>query len=327
MRHISNLVFIFTFPLYSFSELEFWPSEVITLSPEESGTLYSWPQFFVPLQYLKKEGYEWANIDDEEASQLNEIFFTNNSLIRSFRKGQAWGLYIPGGNVLQPSNIEMLEPMLKDYAACLSSLSEEEVDYMSSIIETPQILSNGNRLSNDAEAKKIATKMFRNYVDTRCKKHRTKVPLGLINKMRTYIKAFLIGNTFSAPVYEPILLNISVLHYELFFSVKGIWTRVALQKIKDFVIDRLKTFPVLEDNYLKNNYKNFIDYIVSTRREMNFSRNHYLQMANINDINSLLSIFHEFPLSSWLKKGKIKHLHLAIGRQKASLFLKGKKNV
>lgn len=310
-------------------EFHFWPTAVVQHNPEERGTLYGWPQLKVILQKKDAIGnYSPASINSLLASRLNTMFRLNSeSIFQIFydeSKAQ-WGFNISGGSQLRAVNQEMLEPMLQSFVSCLSTLSEDELSILEPLFYAPNsLISNNGTLIIEQEIKDVALKMTANYYRDRCSESQTSVPYLIKTRSRSYLSALLLGIRNIVEVNQSTLLILTSLYSELFFSANGLWVRVALSKIQEFVSARLATLaPPIDSIWLERDYANFLDYILLTRNINGFSKQHYMDLAEACDIKNISDIFKEFPLKKMLEKGKISILHLYIGKSKSTNFIQG----
>lgn len=301
----------------------FWPTPVTLENPEESGFLYTWPEYRVLLQEKNAQGtYTPAAISDALAGELSRLFKpASGSVIQIARDATAktWGLEIPGGHALRSENSQLLQPIAQDFVSCLSTLTPDELTEMKLVLMQP-----GTFVTTLDQGKMdIAAKMFENYKANRCQNGTTTVPNLTKSEVEMYLTVLLTGAT-DARVTDGDLLVLTRLYHDLLFATQGLWVRVTLATLKAHIAGAMGGFPVpLRQDWLNSDYSSFVDFVLLTRDTSGLSKAQYLDLASLCGMNSVSQIFSTFALKQCSTQGRVSMIHVVLGASRAVYFVKG----
>lgn len=311
--------------------LSFWPTAIVQQDPDSTGSLYAWPEFKVLLQNKSASSvFSPAEIDRLTAAQLTTLFAPKlGSAIEIMRDeaNASWGMAIKGGSNLRQENLELLEPMVQSFISCLATGNEQEVDRMKEVIYAPHLLlSPSGGLNISEEQRQIANRMAANYERNRCEGGSASIPELVQNKVRQYFTVMLRGQGRDVEVTDGVLLVLTNLFKDLLFAPKGLWVRSVLAKIQEHITERMKSFPAVQDgSWLERNYDSFIDFVLLTKNQHGFNKHQYLNIAAACGVDDIGDAFKPFLLKQCLTSGQLLALHLHLGSNDSTHYLKGGK--
>lgn len=308
------------------AELHFWPTLITTTSdPMSSGVLYTWPDYSVVLHTKKDTTYVPVKIDNAFAEQLSQFFVSDeNSPVRVERNASLsmWGLTIPGGARLRSQNAALLAPMTKKFTECLSTLTDDERNLMEDVIAFPLSVIIGGRVQLSPEHRAAAAAMFARFKTDRC----IKVSITLQKKTEKMLAVLLCGDTQGTVLPTEIMAQ-TMLFQELLFSSQGIWVRITLAILQNFITERLIKIPSFEDQTVfEQDYLNFLDFVFTTKGSSNLTIEHYLSIANVLSLHTIADAFKSLPLKQLNENGHIVITTLHIGNQHSTLIRRGEQS-
>lgn len=308
--------------------LVFWPTSINEIDKNKTGTLYAWPEFSVLLH--EKTGpsqYEPAVINQAIVDELSLIFKppNNSPIILNDRNTGHFGLRIAGGATLIKNNQHLLTPMLKGFLDCLKVLDVNELDRVKEIIYSPHsfILPTGKIIGTEDHVN-IARKMFHLYRQNRC----ASGSIGIDERTAVHVKnillTLLVGKHDGEKIiHDGSLLIFTTIFDDLLFAKDGLWVRAVLLMIREFVENTLSQFPSLSDtNVLARNYNNYLDVILSTRKQKQLSKGHYLSLGAICNIRRAADVFLPCPLNQLFETNQIEVLNLTIDATHSTHFVR-----
>lgn len=311
------------------SDFHLWPTLISVANPEETGVLFSWPEYQVILKTKNESGYSNATVNSAMADYLTKQFTpAEDSPIEIYRDvaSSTWGLTIPGGPILREENRELLAAMAEKFITCLSTLSLAELYALDAVITTPlNYLSGAGGEGLNPSHHEAAATLLKNFEKNRCA---TTANVAAINKtLRTgvndFLAAFLTGkgnSLYTLPGTQRVLAS---LFKDFLFSSKGLWVRVTLAHIQDFVEKQMANAPFLETSFVERDYDSFVDFVLLTKDTTKLTLAHYLAIAQAMQVNTVADAFKLFPLMRAFTSDRFRVVNMQIGSRKATFFVGG----
>jgi hypothetical protein len=310
------------------ADWHFWPTAIKVVDANESGALFSWPEFRVLVQTKNGIAYSPAIVDDKVVRQLSVIFSPEvGSPVAVSRDSlsYSWGLTIPGGTQLRKENLALLEPMVEKFTACLRTLTLGDLDKIKEVMYSPlSWLDPESGVNLSDEHKQIASSMFASFKAHRCSSGTTAIPDLLRGQARHYLTLLLTGQNSGEDTSVASQLVIATLFHDLLFSVQGLWVRTALSLLQDFIAQRLAKSPALKNTHcLAHDYESFIDFVLVAKDSCGIAKDQFLAIAKATNIDGIADAFKPFYLSRYMSERQLFMINLQLATYKSSYFLSG----
>lgn len=307
--------------------LYFWPTPIKQSSVSDSRMPFLWPDYQVLLHDRDdKKKYTCAAITEQSSCYLSNLFHPeDDSPIKIVRDGRLkfWGLEIPGGSIQRDANIRLLEPISGYFFACLGTLDEHELEKIERVFYVPEPFLVEPGLEFDSEYFKIAAKLYSNFQNNLCAENKNEVPSLLKNKIKVILEAMLFKPSQSI-MTDAAIVTFTVLFNKILFSSNGLWMKVTLEEIKNFVLRRIENFPEINElAWAQRNYESFLDFIILTRQNTPLHKYQYITISRALGLNQAQQLFDQFPLSQLVTSNRISIINLNIGNKTSTHFVPG----